>query len=88
MSQRVGAERHREEQVTSAEARGEQIIAEKLARLRWEEAEPTVAAIPKMLPIAVRLRAETTLTTAKRLLVVIAAASTPGGKPGPHVPIP
>jgi hypothetical protein len=72
MSQRVGAEHYGEERTASAEARAEQIIAEELARLRWQEADLPVrpGGDAKKLAMAARLRAETTLTAswiAKRL---------------------
>ena len=64
MSERLGAEHFGAERAETAEAQAERIIAEELKRRRWQEAD--LKTQPKghsvKVALAVRLRAETTLT--------------------------
>ena len=64
MSERVGAEHYGEERAKTAETQAELIIAEKLKRWRWQEAD--LKTRPKgdsvKVALAASLRAETTMT--------------------------
>ena len=64
MGERLGAEHYGEERAETAEAVAQRIIAEELKRRRWSETE--LKTRPKghsaKVALAVRLRAETTMT--------------------------
>jgi hypothetical protein len=64
MSERLGPEHYGEERALTAEARAEAIIAEELRRQRWRPADLKTRrkGDPAKVALAVRLRAETTLT--------------------------
>ena len=64
MSARLGAEHFGEERAETAEALAERIIAEELNRQRWQEADlkTELKGHSVKVALAVRLRAETTLT--------------------------
>ena len=64
MSERLGVEHFGEERAETAEALAERIIAEELKRQRWQEAdlETQSKGHSVKVALAVRLRAETTLT--------------------------
>jgi putative transposase len=64
MSERLGAEHYGEERALAAEARAERIIAEELQRRQWRPADLQARAKgdAEKVALAVRLRAETTLT--------------------------
>lgn len=66
MSERVGAEHYGDERAQSQEARAERIIAEELKRRGWRESDLTARAKgdPGKVALAMRLRAETTMTVA------------------------